>query len=100
MKKNNVVEPIYPSWWTKPSTTKKESENYILPAGLGGMTFLFNFISSLLIFCFKWDTKWCNENKKLWGLLSMFIVFAISEIIFCSIGIYKAKKSPKDNILD
>ena len=30
----------------------------------------------------------------------MFIVFAIGEIIFCNIGIYKAKKLPKDNILD
>ena len=77
---------------TKPNTSNNTQNNDLIYILLGSFSLLLSVISAILILSYKWDTKWCNENKKLWGLLSMFVIFFIGSIIFAAIGYKKYKQ--------
>ena len=44
---------------------------------------IFNITTSIIILAYKWKSKWAIENKLLWGLLSLFLISFIGELIFC-----------------
>lgn len=59
---------------------------------LGIVAAALNITTSVIILASNWKSKWCSENKLLWGLLALLLISAIGTIIFSANGIQKAKK--------
>ncbi|MDE6289611.1 MAG: hypothetical protein K2L64_02500 [Ureaplasma sp.] len=61
----------------------------IILLGIGGLT---NFITSLVILCTSWKSKWAKSHKILWGILSLLILFFIGIIVFGAVGVNLARE--------
>lgn len=61
----------------------------VILLAIGALT---NFITSLVILCTSWKSKWASNNKILWGLLSLLILLFIGIIVFGAIGVNRARE--------
>ena len=65
----------------------ENNSNYSIASLICGiLCAVFSVFGSLHLLFFSWETKWCEKNQVLWGLLSLFLIFFVGLIIFYSIG--------------
>lgn len=61
------------------------------------LSFFIRTTCSILIFIFEWNNAWCKKNKKLWGLLTLFLLSWIGILIFVVAGKNKIETEHNQN---
>ena len=85
-----------------PILMPKNADNHVIVFYISFpiISFIFNMVGSIMILVSKWRNNWSEKNKKLWGFLSMFLIFFIG-LFYFSYRTYKydeKKKQQRDYI--